>query len=427
MRRRIAFLRSVDIQRADPYIHGIAGVLRAHGAEARLFHTHGTCAPGEFPGSAEKVDASATPDEIVERLRRWGADGAISISLPDENALRDSVIKDKLAVYGIPTVMTPPAATRALCDKWETKRLLTEHGLTTPPGVLVDGDLLNGRGLPVPAYADSIRLAARDVGYPLLSKPLWDSTSMGIRFIDSPEALDDLLIDAPSGNVILERCVVGELCTVDIVGAEGEYRVQPLCWTGTAGGPPVFTFADLRYCGPRERADADFRPVAERLKSMCAALGVQGSVNVDMIYSDGVYHVLEVNPRIGGATTLSIAASGHNTFESLVHMLLGDWPRPDGAGESPGGPGRWALECLISNPTPELVSQLRSRVDLVTAHDLIIDGENHGGIMTFTCPRGDEARVTKELGELAAATGFIAPEMLEKIRNLLTPAASAAR
>jgi biotin carboxylase len=411
--QRIAFLRSVDIRRADPYIHGIAPALERLGAEARLFHTHGDGGPDLFPGTSERLDPAATPDEFVERVRAWGADAAVAISLPDENALRDAVVKAKLEAQGIRTVMTPLAATRVLCDKWETKRVLAAHGIPTPPAVLVDSDLLNDRALPVPAYPDAVRLAARDLGYPLMAKPLWDSTSMGIEFIPDPAALDRHLAARPAAHAVLEKCVSGRLCSVDIVGAGGHYTVMPLIRTGTAGGPPAFTFDDLRYAAPT--GDDDFRPTAERLVELCAALGVEGSVNVDMIHADGVYHVLEINPRIGGATTLSIAASGLNTFAALLDILSGAWPARTG----PAPAERFAIECLTANPTPALLAELRARIDLVTCHDLIIDGHDHGGILTFTVAPGDERRTLKELTELCARTGFIPDPMLGKIRQLL--------
>ncbi|POX56246.1 hypothetical protein C3489_05860 [Streptomyces sp. Ru71] len=414
--QRIAFLRSADIRRADPYIHGIAPVLARLGAEARLFHTHRhDCGPEQFPGTSERLDPAATPDDFVERVRAWGADAAVAISLPDENALRDAVVKTKLEALGIRTVMTPLAATRVLCDKWETKRVLHAHGLTTPPAVLVDSDLLNDRALPVPAYPDAVRLAAQDLGYPLMAKPLWDSTSMGIEFVPDAAALDGYLDARPTAHALLEKCVSGRLCSVDIVGAGGHYTVMPLIWTGTAGGPPAFTFEDLRYIDPTQ--DDDFRPTAQALVELCTDLGVEGSVNVDMIHADGVYHVLEINPRIGGATTLSIAGSGLNTFVALLDILRGTWPTRTGAAAE-----RFAIECLTANPTPALLAELRARIDLVTCHDLIIDGHDHGGILTFTVDPGDEQRTLKGLTELCAQTGFIAPPMLDKIHRLLTRA-----
>lgn len=103
----------------------------------------------------------------------------ISLSIADENALRDSVVRRRLETVGIPMVAHSLAATSLTANKWETKRLLEEHGFDIPPGVLVDSDVLAGRGLRIPAYVDSILIQTADMGYPVLSKPLWDCMGAG--------------------------------------------------------------------------------------------------------------------------------------------------------------------------------------------------------------------------------------------------------
>ncbi|MET9831581.1 ATP-grasp domain-containing protein [Streptomyces sp. NPDC006385] len=414
--QKIAFLRSVDIRRADPYIQRCVRDLARLGIESCLFHTHGTADDGDFPGTRRRLDAAVTPAEVAREVAQWGADAAVSISLPCENALRDATVKELLDARGIPTVMTPLPSTLALCDKWETKQLLVRAGLDTPRGVKADADLLAGRGVPVPAYADALRASAAGIGYPLLSKPLWDSTSMGIRALPDAAALDAYLADPPGVSAVIEECVAGALCSVDIVGEPGAYRVLPVCWTGTAGSEPVFTFADLRWCGPRPRADADFEPVAAKLVALCEDLGVRGSVNVDMIYTGSRYVVLEINPRIGGATTLSCAASGTNTFDALADMARGAYT------PAPVRRTGWAIEFLSPERLPKAVrAELTARLNLVTAHELVIDEVRHGDIVVFTFAEGDERQTVKHLEELHRTTGWPRQEILDKTRALLTP------
>ncbi|MFE2322697.1 acetyl-CoA carboxylase biotin carboxylase subunit family protein [Streptomyces sp. NPDC059385] len=420
--RKIAFLRSVRIQRADPYIQRAVRALAADGIESGLFHTSGTASDEDFPGHRQRLDRGVTPRELADAVADWGADAAVSISLPCENALRDAAAKAFLEEAGIPTVMSPLTATMLLVDKWETKQLCRRAGLDVPDGFRIDSDLLTGRGLAVPGYRDALRVQAGRIGYPLMSKPVWDSTSVGIRTLHSPADLEAHLDAGPRQapavvSTVVEQVVEGDLCSVDIVGRPGSYRVLPLCWTGRAGAEPVFTFADLRWCGPREEADAAFTGVARTLVRLCESLGVQGSVNVDMIYSGGRFVVLEVNPRIGGATTLSCAASDTNTFTSLARMALG-LPLA-------GGPARrtgWAIEFLVRDGLPPAVrTELAQRVRLVTAHDLVIDGVSQGDIVVITLAEGEEDRTVKALTELHEATGFPAAEVMGKIGALLSP------
>ncbi|MFG3159699.1 acetyl-CoA carboxylase biotin carboxylase subunit family protein [Streptomyces sp. NPDC048232] len=408
----------MGIRRADPYIQRAVRELAADGIEAGLFHTSGTAGDDDFPGHRERLDRGVTPREIADAVAAWGADAAVSISLPCENALRDAAAKAFLDAVGIPTVMTPLAATMLLVDKWETKQLCTRAGLDVPDGFRVDSDLLAGRGLPVPGYRDALRVQAERVGYPLMSKPVWDSTSMGIRTLRSPADLDAHLTAGPETvSTVVEQVIEGDLCSVDIVGRPGSYRILPLCWTGRAGAEPVFTFADLRWCGPREEADTAFAEVARTLAGLCGDLGVHGSVNVDMIYTGGRFVVLEINPRIGGATTLSCAASGTNTFASLARMARGL--------PVTGGMARrtcWAVEFLAADGIPPAaLAELGRRVRVVTAHELVIDGVSHGDIVVFTLARGEEDRTVKALTELHEASGFPAAEVMAKIGALLDP------
>ncbi|MGW3322241.1 ATP-grasp domain-containing protein [Streptomyces virginiae] len=433
--RKIAFLRSVRIQRADPYVQQAVRGLAADGIEAGLFHTSGTVGDEDFPGHRERLDRGVTPRELADAVAAWGADAAVSISLPCENALRDAAAKTFLDAAGIPTVMTPLAATMLLVDKWETKQLCKRAGLRVPDGFRVDSDLLAGRGLPVPGYRDALRAQAERIGYPLMSKPVWDSTSMGIRTLRSPADLDayldghrapgPALPGALPGTVsqgvsqavsaVVEEVVEGDLCSVDIVGHPGAYQVLPLCWTGRAGAEPVFTFADLRWCGPREEADAAFAEVARTLEDFCGSLGVRGSVNVDMVYTGGRFVILEINPRIGGATTLSCAASDTNTFASLARMARG-LPLPRGAAQRVG----WAVEFLAEEGIPPaVVTELRRRVRVVTAHELVIDGTSHGDIVVITLAEGEEEPTVRALTELHEATGFPAADVMAKITSLL--------
>ncbi|MFE5719733.1 ATP-grasp domain-containing protein [Streptomyces erythrochromogenes] len=413
--RKIAFLRSVGIRRADPYIQQAVRGLAAQGIEAGLFHTSGSPGDDDFPGHRHRLDRAVTPRQLANTVAAWGADAAVSISLPCENALRDATAASLLDAAGIPTVMTPLAATMLLVDKWETKQLCRRAGLHVPDGIRADSGLLAGRGLPVPAYRDALRAQAARLGHPLMAKPVWDSTSAGIRTLRTPADLDAWLAGPPEASAVLEEVVEGDLCTVDIVGRPGSYQVLPLCWTGRAGADPVFTFADLRWCGPHPEADAAFAHVARALVALCGELGVYGSVNVDMVHTGGRFVILEVNPRIGGATTLSCAASGTNTFTTLARMARG---LPPG-----GGPVRrtgWAFEFLTDGPVPPAaLAELREHVTVVTAHELVIDGAPRGDIVVLTLPEGQEAPTVRALADLHTRTGFPPAGVLRKLTSLL--------
>lgn len=77
-------------------------------------------------------------------------------------------------------------------------------------------------------------------------------------------------------------------------------------------------------------------------------------------------------------------------------------------------------------PLPERLpeparTELTARLNLVTAHELVIDDTSHGDIVVFTLTEGDEQQTVKQLEELHRTVGWPRQEILGKIRALLTP------
>ncbi|MEU4219863.1 ATP-grasp domain-containing protein [Actinoplanes sp. NPDC026623] len=415
--RRVAFLRSVEIQRAAPHVQQLDEHLRAAGAEAKLFFTDGECGHGDFPGESAKLPVGATPQDIATLIRQWDADAFVSISLRDENAFRDAMVAAELSAGGVTSVMHGPETTCQLSNKAETKGMLRVAGLDAPGDVVLDGDVLNGRSVPILGYRDYVGRRADEIGFPLLWKPLWDSFGNGIRYLDGPAALTELLRSPPDGNALLERCLDGELCSIEILGRGGEYHLQPLVWKGRTGGEPGFLFNSLRYAGPRPEAEKCFEDVAERLVQLCAEWDVNGAVEVEMIYQDGVYHVIEVNPRVSGTTLLSVVGSGRNTYVELLRMALGTWPES----ERPAPVSiRWALEFPLTGFTPALLGDATDQIDVVKAGTLRINGRDYGGNMVASCEFGEESRFIKAIDELNSRHHFLDRKVSGEIRELLS-------
>ncbi|MFJ6787478.1 ATP-grasp domain-containing protein [Streptomyces angustmyceticus] len=414
---RIAFLRSIEIQQTAPYLGRLHDTFDADGVEARLYYTDGTCGPQDFPGEAVKLSPDVTAGQIVTHLLGWRADAVVSLSIADENALRDALVKEELVAHGIPMVMHSVSATRRLANKWDTKELVRSFGLDTPHGMLLDGDLLNGRSLAVPSYGELVERSARQFGFPLLTKPLWDCLANGVSFIDSVADLTAYLHAPYDGNVVLEKCLRGELCSVEVIGRAGQYVVQPLIWKGATGGKPEFTFGQLRYSAPRTDAETDFLPVAEALRTMCGEIGIEGAAEIEMIYAAGTYQIIEINPRVSGSTTLSIAASGCNTYACLTEMVRGTWSA-DRARTLEQSERRLAFQFPLAHTAPEAVSAMRSELDLVRATTLHIDGREHGNAI-ISCTLADAPGLAARMRALNARHALVPEDLIQQIDEVV--------
>ncbi|MFJ8387838.1 ATP-grasp domain-containing protein [Streptomyces sp. NPDC094438] len=278
----------------------------------------------------------------------------------------------------------------------------------------------------MPVYADIIRLKAEEIGYPLLTKAVWGSSGNGIRFIRDRAGLEEYLATPDEGNFVLERCITGELRTVELVGAAGEYAVQPLCFTGPTGGKPTFAFWELRSSAPRAAEDAAFEPVAQKLKRLCTTLGITGVINLDISYSGGTYYILEINPRVSGATALGVAASGRNTYLAMTDILLGQWKAP----AEPVLPRqRWSLEFPVNDVTDVFIKEAEQTLDVIQiTPSLVVDGREYGGLMITSCEYGAEAGFLQRITALDATHHVVSADMLAQLKELLTgPVAQAVR
>lgn len=326
--RRIAFTRSIELSQTRPWLADLVRAGERAGDEFAVFYTDGTVTPADFPGETIEIDPHTTPGELVTRILAWEPDLVVSLSIPDENAIRDSVVAAMLREYGVPAVMHPIDVTVALSDKARTKTLLGSARVPVPPSFPVDGDLLNGRAQAVPGYKEAVAFRAASLGYPLIVKPLWACLGQGMVVLHDSTDLAAWLEEPHDGNVLIEKFIAGELVSVEMVGDATSVMIQPPLWMGSTGDGPVFTLERMRYAAPRPDADNELRTVTWQVAHLMQRTGLSGAVDLDLVWDGERAWVLEINPRVSGATTLSVAASSRNTYEALVAIGASEWSGP---------------------------------------------------------------------------------------------------
>ncbi|MEV9639038.1 hypothetical protein ABZO35_31970, partial [Burkholderia pseudomallei] len=106
-----------------------------------------------------------------------------------------------------------------------------------------------------PAYRELIHRNASEIGYPVLTKPLWDSLGNGIEYHRNAESLNSYLASPYDGNVVLEKFLDGVLCSVEVIGSKGKYLFQPILWKGQTDLKSTFFFNEVRHSvvGQQER------------------------------------------------------------------------------------------------------------------------------------------------------------------------------
>jgi biotin carboxylase len=207
---------------------------------------------------------------------------------------------------------------RAARDKSHQRQVLAAGGVATP-------------GFRVAASAPAAVLAAREIGFPVVVKPVAGSGSVGVRRCDT--ALDvgrhaAALLSTAVGDerrVLVEELVAGDEFSVEMLGDRviGITRKH-------LGAPPHFVEAGHDYPAavPAEVADA----LAGAAVRGTELLGLGwGPLHWEIRVRDGCAVPIEVNPRLAGGFIPELVrhAQGIDLVRETVRLAVGGAPRVD--------------------------------------------------------------------------------------------------
>ncbi|MEU1472254.1 ATP-grasp domain-containing protein [Streptomyces sp. NPDC005761] len=226
---------------------------------------------------------------------------------------------------------TPEAVVNA-CRKDATRRILAEAGVPGPR-FAVCGD-----------HEEAVR-AAREIGFPLVLKPVDLCAGMLVRRVDDETGLADAhraLMDFPVNArgqarapvALLEELMHGPEVSVETVTFAGRTEVVGVTDKTTGGAP---AFVETGHMFPAALTEQDERAARETAVRAVEALGLDAVVaHTEVKLTPGGPRVVEVNPRPAGnrITELVRHVTGIDLAAACVSVALGHAPdlRPRATG-----------------------------------------------------------------------------------------------
>jgi len=250
----------------------------------------------------------------------------------------------------LPLVSSPEIV--AICyDKLETAAFLDRCGLAAPRTY-------------VQLEAAQEALSRGDITFPLVVKPRWGVSSIGLAIAEDDQELDfafktaekqiacSFLAQASAatsgGCVLIQERLSGEEYGLDIVN---DLNGRHVC---------TFTKRKLRMrAGQTDRAVTVKDQRLEKLgQTIGENLGHIGILDCDLFLSDEGCRVIDLNPRIGGGYPFSHIA-GANVPEALIAWMNGEEADPRCFQMQPHVAGARCDEYFAIS-LPQTVSQARS-------------------------------------------------------------------
>lgn len=239
----------------------------------------------------------------------------------------DGALREVLGLAGVAYVGSGPAACRLAWDKPTAKLIAGRAGVATPEAVVLPHSTF--RELGAGAVLDA--LVAR-LGLPLMVKPARGGSALGTTAVHDAADLPAAMVACFSygEGALVERFVTGRELAVTVVDtgqgpqALPTVEVRPL--SGVYDYAARYTAGETEYFAPARLSAAEAALVGSAAVAAHEALGLRDLSRVDLILSDGVPQLLEVNVAPGMTETsllpMAVAAAGLSFGELLRDLLL---------------------------------------------------------------------------------------------------------
>jgi D-alanine-D-alanine ligase len=247
----------------------------------------------------EVVDLEATQD-LPLQLASTPVDVVFNIAEGFKGRSRESQVPSLLELLDIPYTGSDPAALSVSLDTAVAKRLVRTHGLLTPDYLVMN---TGKERLP------------RELGFPLLVKPVAEGTSKGVTkksIVRDEGELREVareLIAKYRQPALAEQYISGREFTVGLLG-ERRPRVLPpmeVVFLDRSDPTPIYSFDmkqdwndQIRYEVPAKLTERELDRLERAAREVFAALGCRDVARIDFrIAPDGRIFFIECNPLPG--------------------------------------------------------------------------------------------------------------------------------
>ncbi len=272
---------------------------------------------------------SAGIPELVELIAKTEPDVAYAASLPnvsyDWNPIRDAMVGEELKKKGIRVIGPDLALAMNAFEKNRTAELLRKHGFPVADGVYVQASLYRAQEknsiIVNNAYREYVLRELQKIHFPVIIKASSGAGSVGLNVADTLEQADRILSGLDS-DVMVEEKLSGENFGVEVYGVPGSYRVYDPILFSTAKNGVTDPFASIKY-GPVRSEKYQVEKLRKQMLSMAEELQFSGGVEMDLIFHEGEWYVVDLNPRFSLLSQMIGATAGKTVAQLIAENAIG--------------------------------------------------------------------------------------------------------
>lgn len=266
-----------------------------------------------------------TSSEIAGEILKLKPDIAIQATFWTEPfdwiPLQDCRIGEILSAHGIKTICHPVETALICFNKRRSRDFLNGNSFAAAKSVYIHHELFRiERSHPEilnNPYQEIIFEKIRKLKFPVIIKDTFGLSSYGMDVVSTfPMAKNILMSKKNSGDRLVEEFLDGPQFGTEIHGTPGNYTIFP-----------PFMFSTNQYgitspkqsvkIGPVLNEKYNLQEFFSTMNRLAEKLNLCGTAQVDLVFHNKKWHVLEVNPRLSGLTP-AISCSCGKSFEELL-------------------------------------------------------------------------------------------------------------
>lgn len=314
----------------------------------------------------QETDVKTFAEKIIALEPDYAMSMTFWVAPYDWLTVNDALVAEELEKSGIKTICNSVETGLICFDKYRTQQFLEKNGFNIPKGIFVDHDLYFCAGshkeVLQNVYKKSVENQIRKLTLPLIIKDTVGLSSYGMTVVHTyGEAMCYLNSKRNNSNRIVEEYITGEQFGCEIYGMPGNYSIIP---------PYKFTTNQYGITGPKQ--SSKFGPITDgeyyklddlktTLTHLADALEIKGAAQVDLIFAEDKWYIIEINPRLSGMTYLTCETCGISVFELLYKTCIEKSTLPFTAGKFLDVKlplmNVAQMEDLIANPNIKLLNQ----------------------------------------------------------------------
>ena len=211
-------------------------------------------------------------------------------------------------------------------NKYETTSLLKNNGFNVAKSIYVHHDMYfcasNRREININVYKNYILEQIKKMNFPLIIKDTTGLSSFGMQVVNTyGEAVNYLNSKRNNSDRLVEEMISGEQFGIEIWGNDNNFKVFP---------PFMFSVNQYGITSPKQSVKIgpvtnecfNVSELQDEMKRLAEVVKLNGIMQVDLVFHEGKWFVIEINPRLSGMTFTYANFYNTDIYEMIYNVFI---------------------------------------------------------------------------------------------------------